>query len=271
MSSHERWFMCDICSFSHLSPNIISQHYRTKHSTYKSIETVIDDCEIKDERTIIRLQDSSEINLHNSVNEKHKHVNSNSSLTASEMTYWYICNECYVSILYTSQIAIIKHYKDEHEIVITANQVTDDCLINDQKQINQMIEEGRVEGGFRAGTPSNFRQSITPTTTNNRQIDYNLINKSTISSPMISSTSFGKDVPTYSIEPKSKWGMSHQQNYTSLISRAAQRKFSRNSVSPPPPTSISRSASSAKFSPDFFKDEESPDAPISFTSTVHAL
>ena len=95
---------------------------------------------------------------------------------------------------------------------------------------------------------------------------------SAISSSMINSTSFGIDVPTGSTELKSKWGMSHQQNYTSLISRAAQRKFSRNSVSPPPPpTSISRSASSTKFSPDFFKDEESPDAPISFTSTVHVL
>ena len=272
MSSHERWFMCDICSFSHLSPHIISQHYKTKHSEYKSIETVIDDCEIKDERTIIRLQESSEIILPNSVKERHKHINSNSSLTASEMTHWYICNECYVSILYTSQIAIIKHYKDEHEIVITAKQVTDDCLINDQKQINQMIEEGRVEGGFRAGTPSNLRLSITPKTTNNRQIGSDLINKSTISSPMINSASFRTDVPTDSTELKSKWGMNHQQNYTSLISRAAQRKFGRSSVSPPPPpTSISRSASSTKFSPDFFKDEESPDAPISFTSTVHAL
>merc|ERR1712062_970847 len=47
MSSHERWFMCDICSFSHLSPQIISQHYRTKHSVYKLVEKVIESCEVK--------------------------------------------------------------------------------------------------------------------------------------------------------------------------------------------------------------------------------
>ena len=76
----------------------------------------------------------------------HPSFNLNSDRSDIKKTHT-VSKECYVSILYTSQIAIIKHYKDEHEIVITAKQVTDDCLLNDQKQINQMIEEGRVEGG----------------------------------------------------------------------------------------------------------------------------
>ena len=267
MSSHERWFMCDICSFSHLSPQSISQHYRTKHLTYKSIEKVIDDCEIKDARTIIRLQESCEIASKSSAKETNKHLNCNNSLFTSEMTHWYTCNECFVSILYSSQIALIKHYKDEHGMIITS---TDDNLLNDQEHIRQMIEEGRVEGGIRAGATANFRPTIVPKSLHNHQTALNSINQNSHSSPIISSRSFGHDESSSLIEKKSKWGMSHQQNYTSLISRAAQRKFSRNSVSPPP-SSISRSASSTKFSPEFFKDEESPDAPISFTSTAHAL
>ena len=271
MSSHERWFMCDICSFSHLSPQIISQHYRTKHSVYKLVEKVIETCEIKDERTILRLQESREIRPKNSVKEKIKKSNSKSSLTVSEMTHWYICNECYVSILYSSQIAIIKHYKDEHGIVITAKQAADECFFNDQEHIKQMIEEGRVEGGFGAGTAANLRLTIKPKTSNNCQIPPSINEKSLNPSGMANSPSFEKkDESIGSIEPKSKWGMNHQQNYTSLINRAARRKFSRNSVSPPPST-ISRSASSTKFSPEFFKDDESPDAPISNTSTAHAL
>ena len=270
-SSHERWFKCDICSFRHLNPQILSQHYRTYHNVLnKSTEKVIEDCEIKDERTFKRLQESSNVKPKCSVKEKHKHLNSNSSLTVSEMTHWYICNECYVSILYSSKIAIIKHYKDEHDMVITTKQAADDCLLDDQDHIKQMIEEGRVEGGFGAGTAANLRLTIKSKTAYNRQITSTFSNKSLNSSSMVTSPSLRNDETFDSIEPKSKWGMNHQQNYTSLISRAAQRKFSRNSLSPPP-SSIPRSASSTVFSPEFFKDEESPDAPIFNSSTISAL
>ena len=257
MHEMTRWFKCDICCSMvvNLKPNYISRHYQTEHGIKKTVEEVMEECEITDERTIQRLRESR-------ISKEHQPQDSSGALEVSEMTHWYTCNECYVSNLYSSKIAIVKHYKDEHDMVITTKQATDECLLNDQQEIQQMIEEGRVDGGSGAGSRANLRLTIKPKTYLKQQLTTSINNpiRYPPSSPI--STASLKDEPMMSPEQKARWGMNYQQNYTSLISRAAQRKFSRGSTSPPPP-SLSRSASSSTlFSPEFFKDEESPDAPI---------
>jgi hypothetical protein len=258
----KRWFKCDICSSMvvNLDPEFISRHYQEQHAIKKSIEKIMDECEIKDKRTIQRLKES--------IITKEKHPEPSSALVVSEMTHWYTCNECYVPDLYSSKIAIIKHYKDEHALVITTKQAAEECLLDDQEQIKQMIEEGRVEGGFKAAASPPLRLTIKTKTSTNHPATTPSASSGSQSSSISTSTPALQDDHTVSPEHKSRWGMNCQQNYTNLISRAAQRKFSRNSASPPPP-SLSRSASSTTiFSPEFFKDEESPDAPISTNSST---
>lgn len=258
MHEMTRWFKCDICCSMvvNLKPHSISRHYQTEHGIKKTVEQVMEECEITDERTIQRLRESR------ITKEQQQQPDSTGALEVSEMTHWYTCNECYVSNLYSSKIAIVKHYKDEHDMVITTKQATDECLLNDEQQIQQMIEEGRVEGGFGAGSTANLRLTIKPKTYVKRHLTTSITNPMRHRPYEPVSTASLKDEPMMLPEQKARWGMNYQQNYTSLISRAAQRKFSRNSTSPPPP-SISRSASSSTvFSPEFFKDEESPDAPI---------
>ena len=261
----KRWFKCDICCPMVVNPNpqSISKHYKGEHGIERTVENVINECEITDERTISRLKESSITN-----DQSRAYTFSRSSdLVVSEMTHWYICNECYVSILYSSKIALVKHYKDEHDKVITTKEATDKCLLNDQEQIKQMIEEGRVEGGSGAGTTANLRLTIKSKTYPKQNVTPILPSSNSHSSLLSNAIAPLKDESTISAEQKSRWGLGYQQNYTSLISRMAKRKFSRNTTSPPP-SSVSRSASSTIFSPDFFRDEESPDAPITTNSPL---
>ena len=260
----KRWYKCDICCSMvvNLDPQFISRHYQEQHAIKKSVEKVMEECEIKEQRTIQRLKESS------IGKEKNPVLEPCGALVVSEMTHWYTCNECYVPVLYSSKISIIKHYKDAHSLVITTKQATDECLLDDQEQIKQMIDEGRVEGGSGAGASPPLRLTIKTKPQINQAPTISSSSSGTKSSSIPTSTNSVKDEIAVTPEQKSRWGMTYQQNYTNLISRAAQRKFSRNSASPPPP-SLSRSASSSTiFSPEFFKDEESPDAPISTKSST---
>jgi hypothetical protein len=123
-----------------LKPHSISRHYQTAHGIKKTVEEVMEECEITDERTIQRLRESR------ITKEQQPQHDSGGALVVSEMTHWYTCNECYVSNLYSSKIALVKHYKDEHNKLLTTKEATEDCVVNDPEQIKQMLEEGRVEG-----------------------------------------------------------------------------------------------------------------------------
>ena len=244
------------------TPLSIIQHYQTEHEIKKTVEQVMEECVMKDEGTTHGLPESR-------ITKEHRQQkDSGGCLEVREMTHWYICSECLVSNLYSSKIAIVKHYKDEHDIVITTKQATENCLLNDERQIQQMIEEGRVNGGSKPGITSNIRLTIKPKTYHNKQLTPSVAHPVIHSSSVPLSTASLKDEAMMSPEQKARWGVNYQQNYTSLISRAAQRKFGRNSTSPPVPL-LSRSASTSTiFSPEFFKDEESPDAPISAKSST---
>ena len=293
----------------------------------KSVETVRKDCEVTDEETKDQILRGESCIF----NEKHleegttvkalSNNNSISQLVVSEMSHWYTCSECYVSNLFSSKIALVKHYKDEHNKLLTTKEATEDCVVNDPEQIKQMLEEGRVEGvqGPSTGTIrltikttpfpnrknektleahnislstsqeltlSNGKSDYDPTSKwgmNHQQNYTSLISRaaqrkfgrSNISpatpialsrSDLAASQNITLSNEKSDDDPTSKWGMNHQQNYTSLISRAAQRKFGRSNISPATTTALSRSESAASqnrhFSPDFFKDEEIPDAPI---------
>ena len=268
---HKVWFKCDIClpvMVVNSSPELIVKHYKDEHSIVKSVETVRKDCEVTDEETKDQIFRGESCIF----NEKHleegttvkalSNNNSISQLVVSEMSHWYTCSECYVSNLFSSKIALVKHYKDEHNKLLTTRQASEDCVVNDPEQIKQMLEEGRVEGvqGPSTGT---IRLTIKTNPFLNRKNDKNPeAHNISLSTSQETTLSNGKSDD----DTTSKWGMNHQQNYTSLISRAAQRKFGRSNISPATTTALSRSDSAASqsrhFSPDFFKDEEIPDAPI---------